>query len=66
MNNKSNTKQSSQYTSTGSDINKSRFYERNKSFKDTINRIVKVKERKLLKTGILTGGKRTNKKKLIF
>lgn len=63
MNNKSNTKQSSQYTSTGSgDINKSRFYERNKSFKDTINRIVKLKERKLLKTGILTGGKRTNKK----
>ena len=63
MNNKSNTKKSSQYTSTGSgDINKSRFYERNKSFKDTINRIVKLKERKLLKTGILTGGKRTNKK----
>ena len=44
MNNKSNTKQSSQYTSTGSgDINKSRFYERNKSFKDTINQLLKLK-----------------------
>ena len=52
-----NTKHSEIYHGSG-ELVKAKFNQRNINFRNKMNNIVKLKENKLFKTGILTGGKR--------
>tara|TARA_B100000029_G_scaffold424333_1_gene432022 strand:- start:84 stop:272 length:189 start_codon:yes stop_codon:yes gene_type:complete len=52
-----NTKSSDIYHGSG-ELVKTKFNQRNISFRNKMDAIVKLKEKKLFKTGILTGGNR--------
>lgn len=55
-----NTKSSDIYHGSGAFV-KEKFNQRNINFRNKMNAIVKLKENKLFKTGILTGGNRKKK-----